>query len=87
MLAKGAVIPPNKKFLAVLGDQSHGRNLEAPEDLIRQIVREESGGDNGRLAQLLETLISVVEGIEVGDETIGRAAARYNRSASRTRGY
>lgn len=86
-LAKGAVIPPNAPFAAVLGDQTNGRNLEAPEDLIRQIVREESGGDNGRLAQLLETLISVVEGIEVGDETIGRAAARYNRSASRTRGY
>lgn len=41
-LAKGAVIPPNREFTAVLGDQSHGRNLEAPEDLIRQIVREES---------------------------------------------
>lgn len=87
-LAKGAVIPPNKQFMAVLGDQTHGNNLEAPEDLIRQIVREESGaGNSDRLAQLLETLISVVEGIEVGDETIGRAAARYNRSASRARGY
>ena len=88
MLAKGAVIPPNKKFLAVLGDQRHGRNLEAPEDLIRQIVREESGGgNNDRLAQLLETLISVVEDIEVGDETIGKAAARYNRNTARARGY
>lgn len=87
MLAKGAVIPPNKEFMAVLGDQTHGNNLEAPEDLIRKIVREESGGYDDRVAQLLETLISVVEGIEVGDETIGRAAARYNRSASRSRGY
>lgn len=42
-LAKGAVIPPNAEFAAVLGDQRHGRNLEAPEGLIRQIVREESG--------------------------------------------
>lgn len=47
-LAKGAVIPPKSEFLAVLGDQKSGRNLEAPEDLIRQIVREESGsGQNG----------------------------------------
>ena len=47
-LAKGAVIPPKSEFLAVLGDQKNGRNLEAPEDLIRQIVREESGsGQNG----------------------------------------
>lgn len=43
-LAKGAVIPPNAEFLAVLGDQKNGRNLEAPEALLRQIVREEGGG-------------------------------------------
>lgn len=43
-LAKGAVIPPNKEFMAVLGDQKNGNNIEAPESLIRQIVREESGG-------------------------------------------
>lgn len=42
MLAQGAVIPANREFLAVLGDQRNGRNLEAPEALIRQIVREES---------------------------------------------
>lgn len=42
-LAKGAVIPPNKEFMAVLGDQKNGNNIEAPESLIRQIVREESG--------------------------------------------
>lgn len=44
-LAKGAVIPPRSEFLAVLGDQKNGRNLEAPEDLLRQIVREETGGN------------------------------------------
>ena len=43
-LAKGAVIPANDEFLAVLGDQPHGNNIEAPEGLIRKIVREESGG-------------------------------------------
>lgn len=42
-LAQGAVIPPNQQFAAILGDQTHGRNLEAPEGLIRQIVREELG--------------------------------------------
>ena len=42
-LAQGAVIPANRSFLAVLGDQNNGRNLEAPESLIREIVREESG--------------------------------------------
>lgn len=42
-LATGAVIPPRQEFAAILGDQKNGRNLEAPEDLIRQIVREEGG--------------------------------------------
>lgn len=43
MLATGAVIPPNAPFFAVLGDQTSGRNLEAPEKLIRQIIQEEMG--------------------------------------------
>ena len=29
-LAKGAVIPPNNKFLAMLGDQKSGTNIETP---------------------------------------------------------
>ncbi len=65
-LAKGAVIPANRKFLAVLGDQTSGANIEAPADLIRQIVREEmnnaSSGEEitikftGDLAQLARVL-------------------------------
>lgn len=46
-LASGAVIPPRGEFLAVLGDQKKGNNLEAPESLLRQIVREESGKGQG----------------------------------------
>lgn len=64
-LARGAVIPPNREFMAVLGDQKRGTNIEAPADLIRQIVREElgnSGGEeivikfSGDLAQLARLL-------------------------------
>lgn len=44
LLATGAVIPPNAPFTAVLGDQRHGNNIETPEALLRQVVREESGG-------------------------------------------
>lgn len=46
-LASGAVIPPRGEFLAVLGDQKKGNNLETPESLLRQIVREESGKGQG----------------------------------------
>ena len=35
-LATGAVIPPNREFMAVLGDQKHGTNIEAPLDTIQQ---------------------------------------------------
>ena len=48
MLARGAVIPANRQFLAVLGDQHNGNNLEAPESLLRQIVREEAGSAGSR---------------------------------------
>ena len=39
-LATGAVIPPRSEFLAVLGDQKNGRNLEAPEGVIRDIIND-----------------------------------------------
>lgn len=87
-LAQGAVIPPRSPFMAVLGDQTSGNNIEAPESLIRKIVREETRGmSSRRVEELLERLINTVEGIEIGDETIGRAAARYDKVASRARGY
>jgi len=44
-LATGAVIPPNSAFAAILGDQKSGTNIETPENLLRQIVREEGGGN------------------------------------------
>lgn len=40
-LAKGAVIPPNAPFMAVLGDQKRGTNIETPEALLRKIMKEE----------------------------------------------
>lgn len=48
-LAQGAVIPPNKEFMAVLGDQKSGNNIEAPESLIRKIVREETGNSSRKI--------------------------------------
>ena len=37
-LAQGAVLPPNKPFMAVVGDQKHGTNVEAPLSTIQQAV-------------------------------------------------
>lgn len=61
-LAKGAVIPPNKEFLAMLGDQTRGRNIETPEGLLREIVQEETGTQeinivaDGSLSQFIKLL-------------------------------
>lgn len=41
-LANGAVIPPNNPFLAVLGDQRSGYNIEAPLNIIQQAVASET---------------------------------------------
>lgn len=68
-LAQGAVIPPNREFAAVLGDQTNGNNLEAPEGLIRQIVREESGGNYTGILQ--QILAAIKEGkVMVVDQTV-----------------
>ena len=40
----------------MLGDQRHGNNIEAPEDLIRKIVREETSGVS-ELIPYLEEII------------------------------
>ena len=47
LLATGAVIPPNAPFAAVLGDQRSGRNIEAPESMLRDLIREELSKNNG----------------------------------------
>lgn len=70
-LAAGAVIPANRSFLAVLGDQPTGTNIEAPLETIEQAldnVFSRHQGDNdikivftGDLAQLGRILHPVIE--------------------------
>lgn len=84
-LAKGAVIPPNAPFMAVLGDQRHGTNVEAPLSTIQEAVAlvmqdQMDGMLKGFEALLQESreLRSTVENITVGDDVLGRAVDRYN---------
>lgn len=65
-LASGAVIPPNREFLAVLGDQKRGTNVEAPADLIRQMVREELRAYGGVTGNRQQTVILQVDHRELG---------------------
>lgn len=68
-LATGAVIPPNREFLAVLGDQKRGTNIEAPLDTIVeafQRVQNNGGNDinikfSGNEGQLLRYLFNGLE--------------------------
>jgi hypothetical protein len=78
-LAQGAVIPPNREFLAVLGDQKRGTNIEAPADLIKQMVMEamvEMGGDFGRGRN-----IEVV--LEMDRRELGRAVVEVGNEENR----
>lgn len=88
-LAQGAVIPPNKEFMAVLGDQSNGTNIEAPLDTIKQAVAEVlANNGNAEMIQLLQQLITVVENknLVIGDKDIGKANARYVKQQNIVRG-
>lgn len=81
MLASGAVIPPNAPFMAVLGDQRHGTNIEAPLDTIKQAVREVIGsgnvGGNGVLHNVIQinrrTLLDeMIDEAKLRQSTTGR---------------
>ena len=85
-LAQGAVIPANREFLAVLGDQSHGTNVEAPLDTIKQAVAEvmedlQAGQMAGfeAVVSVLREILSAVSGIELTDEDVGHAVQRWQR--------
>ena len=75
-LAQGAVIPPNREFLAVLGDQKNGRNLEAPESLLRDIYAEGNAETNALLQQLIQVM---QKGMTVNVD--GKQLMRINREA------
>lgn len=93
LLAQGAVLPPNKPFMAMVGDQRHGTNIEAPLSTIQEAVAAvmadyEASNLAGHEAtvEVLQQLLIAVLGIEVGDTTIGQAANRYNQKMAIIKG-
>lgn len=65
-LARGAVIPPNKEFLAVLGDQKSGTNIETPlatmVEAFKQAMSESGGGTT--------TVVIQLDGKEIARSTV-----------------
>jgi phage-related protein len=76
-LATGAVIPPNKEFLAVLGDQKSGTNIEAPLQTIVDafnIALAKNGGAGGGKTEVV---------LEVDGREFGRAVVEQGDRESR----
>ena len=93
MLARGAVLPANKPFLAMVGDQKHGTNVEAPLSTIQEAVAavmedyaaSNLAGHEATVAVLRELLAAVL-GIQIGDDVIAGAVQRYDRKMAVVRG-
>lgn len=89
-LAQGAVIPPNAPFLAMLGDQRHGTNIEAPvstiQDALAEVLSAYGGSGDEAVIEKLDQILSAILSIEVGDTTIGKAANRYNEKMAIIKG-
>lgn len=85
-LAKGAVLPANKPFLAMVGDQRHGTNIEAPlatiEEAVAAVMQDQTRGILAGFEASLgvqREILQAVLGIQIGDDVIGSAAQRYQR--------
>lgn len=72
-LANGAVIQPNSPFLAILGDQNSGTNIEAPLETIKQALVEAMGSAGGQ-----QIVIPVYIGQDRIDTVIAKANTNYN---------
>ena len=92
-LAQGAVLPANRPFLAVVGDQKQGTNVEAPLSVIQEAVglaMEDMVSSNlagqEAIIGVLRELLEAVMGIRIGDELICQAVHRYERKMAVVKG-
>lgn len=75
--ASGAVIQPNHPRLAIVGDHRTQREVIAPEDMIRKIVREETAG--------LQNIPQMIDNrIYIGDREIYRVVKRVDRQQGKS---
>ena len=81
-LAQGAVIPPNREFLAVLGDQKHGTNIEAPlqtiVDAFNIALAQNNGYGGGNTEVILE-----LDGREFGRAVVEQGGIENRRIGTR----
>ena len=92
-LAQGAVLPANKPFMAVVGDQRHGTNIEAPLSTIQEavaivmedMVQSNIAGHEATVA-VLQAILEAVNAIDTSDERYATAVDSYNRKIAVSRG-
>ena len=84
LLAQGAVLPANKPFLAMVGDQRHGTNIEAPlatiQEAVALVMQDQTDAIMAGFSASVEVqreILGAVLGISIGDEVIAAAYDRY----------
>ena len=81
-LAQGGVIPPNREFLAVLGDQKQGTNIEAPlqtiVDAFNIALSQRGGAGGGNIEVVLE-----LDGREFGRAVVEQGERENRRIGTR----
>jgi phage-related protein len=75
-LATGAVIPPNSEFLALLGDQKRGTNIEAPLDTIVEAFRQVAGNSGN----MLHVTLMMPNGKVLFDTVVAAEKENYNQT-------
>lgn len=81
-LAQGAVIPPNREFLAVLGDQKQGTNIETPlatmVEAFQMALDSRGGYNDGNIEVVLE-----IDGREFGRAVVEQGNRENRRIGTR----
>ena len=92
-LAKGAVLPANQPFLAVVGDQKRGTNVEAPlatiQEAVAAVMADHTAGNmagHEATVAVLRQILEAVLGIDVGEAAIAGAAQSYQLKNAVMRG-
>ena len=92
-LAQGAVLPANRPFLAMVGDQRHGTNVEAPLTTIQEAVAVVLSQQLPALMAGFEAVVNeqratreMIAQIQIGDDMIANAVHRFDRKMAVMRG-
>lgn len=90
-LAQGAVIPPNREFMAILGDQRHGTNIEAPLSTIEEAVAKVTASAEQisllrEQNRLLQDILAKT-GVYLDGKEIASTVSKYQNQQARARGW